>query len=65
MNLKELINEVESKYNKDRLLNFITSERIKGIKQTVEAVDKDMMLIDIDDDSIKDWQKLKKLLSVK
>ncbi len=72
MNLKQLIKEVERlKHISNHPLNYtvdkVSTARITllAIKQTVEAVDKDMMLIDIDDDSIKDWQTLKKLLGVK
>ena len=74
MNLKQLIKEVE-RLNKNvrdstRLLqgNCTYCEeltgKLKGIKQTVEAVDKEYGLsvyVNVD----KDWQTLKKLLGVK
>ncbi len=60
-NLKQLIKEVEKlrKVATDTYDNFY----LKGIKQTVEAVDKRIDFIWDDDDE--DWQTLKKLLGVK
>ena len=66
MNLKQLIKEVEKlrKVATDTYDNFY----LKGIKQTVEAVDKDttgVMWDNMSEEYHKDWQKLKKLLEVK
>ena len=65
MNLKELIKEVES----IKKLKIIDAEKIWymfGIKQTVEAIDKDVFTYVIPDTlNKKDWKKLKGLLGIK
>ncbi len=62
MNLKQLIKEVErlNKFVKlDDPMANLQRERLYGIKQTVEAVDKFKMF------GSPDWQKLKDLLGLK
>ena len=62
MNLKQLIKEVE-RIEEETKDHYYVDEKLQGIKQTVEAVDKQfgMRYLFI----YKDWQKLKKLLEVK
>jgi len=59
MNLKELINEVERLKRNSKPSDF-SEVSLCWIKQTVEAVDKDIKIL-----FSKDWQKLKKLLGLK
>ena len=64
MNLKELIEEVEDLQK----IGFLPSahQQLKGIKQTVEAVDNDLWIDSkIQGFEYKDWQKLKELLGLK
>ena len=71
MNLKELIKEVERlEYDRNtthNVLERVNIERqLRGIKQTVEAVDKLLgQQFQYDPDDLKDWQKLKELLGLK
>ena len=68
MNLKELIKEVESlQYNQKQGFNMPTATQLKGIKQTVEAIDNEYGFIirKYNDRGTSYWQTLKKLLGLK
>ena len=73
MNVKELILEVErlsgeinrTKHKGWRGNRAKSFEKLRGIKQTVEAVDKHITLLCFNSlQEKKDWQELKKLLGV-
>ena len=70
MNIKELIEEVErlketKRKNRGGTLYNYCRIKLRGIKQTVEAVDKDFVVVVQGVKKVRDWLMLKKLLGVK
>ncbi len=65
MDLKKLIKEVERLNEvKDEPVAIAIRNKLEGIKETVEAVTKDLWGGDVPPENIKDWKKLKELLSL-